>query len=48
MFLFLSSSDKMPARYELCVGLDKGHKTTPNTLKKRPAKSKGKQTNHNK
>lgn len=38
----------MAPRYEICVGLDKGHKTTPNTLKKRPGKNKGKQTNHNK
>ena len=38
----------MAPRYEICTGLDKGHKTTPNALKARPAKSKGKQTPHNK
>jgi large subunit ribosomal protein L36e len=38
----------MAPRYEICVGLDKGHKTTPNTLKKRPASNKGKNTAHNK
>eukprot|EP00095_Tigriopus_kingsejongensis_P009708 maker-scaffold115_size343722-snap-gene-2.19 protein:Tk09708 transcript:maker-scaffold115_size343722-snap-gene-2.19-mRNA-1 annotation:"60s ribosomal protein l36" len=38
----------MAPRYEICVGLDKGHKTTPNTLKKRPANSKGKLSNHTK
>ena len=32
----------------MCAGLDKGHKTTKNELKKRPAKSKGKLTTHNK
>jgi large subunit ribosomal protein L36e len=38
----------MAPKYEICVGLDKGHKTTPNELKARPAKNKGKQTPHNK
>ena len=38
----------MAPRYEICVGLDKGHKTTPNAQKKRPAKNKGANTNHNK
>ena len=38
----------MAPKYEICAGLDKGHKTTPNELKKRPSKNKGKQTNHNK
>ena len=38
----------MAPRYELVVGLDKGHKTTPNTLKKKPSRSKGKVTNRNK
>ncbi|XP_059081202.1 large ribosomal subunit protein eL36-like [Tigriopus californicus] len=38
----------MAPRYEICVGLDKGHKTTENTLKKRPAKAKGKLSNHTK
>mmetsp|Transcript_70561 Transcript_70561/g.116137 ORF Transcript_70561/g.116137 Transcript_70561/m.116137 type:complete len:103 (-) Transcript_70561:58-366(-) len=37
----------MAPRYELAVGLDKGHKTTPNTLKKRPGKNKGASTKHN-
>ena len=32
----------------MVTGQDKGHKTTPNTLKPKPSKSKGKQTNHNK
>lgn len=36
----------MAPRYEMCVGLDKGHKTTPNTLKPRPASKKGKNTAH--
>ena len=31
----------------MCAGLDKGHKTTPNTLKKRPSRNKGQTTNHN-
>merc|ERR1711862_848915 len=39
---------RMEPKYEICAGLDKGHKTTPNELKKRPSKNKGKQTNHNK
>ena len=38
----------MAPKYEICAGLEKGHKTTPNELKKRPSKNKGKQTNHNK
>lgn len=38
----------MAPRYEICVGLDKGHKATPNTLKKKPSSKKGKQTTHNK
>ena len=38
----------MAPRYEICTGLDKGHKTTPNTLKAKPCHSKGKQTPHNK
>ena len=32
----------------MVTGLDKGHKTTPNTLKPKPSNNKGKQTNHNK
>merc|ERR1711994_713125 len=35
-------------RYEMVTGLDRGHKTTPNTLKTKPSKNKGKQTLHNK
>ena len=38
----------MAPKYEICAGLDKGHKTTPNEQKRRPSKNKGKQTNHNK
>ena len=38
----------MAPRYEICVGLEKGHKTTKNTLKTKPGKSKGKLTKHNK
>merc|ERR1712024_207439 len=38
----------MAPRYEICVGLEKGHKTTKNTLKAKPSKSKGKLTKHNK
>merc|ERR1711890_54860 len=35
-------------KYEICAGLDKGHKTTLNEVKKKPSNAKGKQTNHNK
>jgi len=38
----------MAPRYEICVGLEKGHKTTKNNLKVKPSKSKGKLTKHNK
>ena len=38
----------MAPRYEICVGMDKGHKTTVNALKKKPSNSKGKLTNRNK
>merc|ERR1712010_119568 len=38
----------MAPRYEICVGLEKGHKTTKNTLKPKPCKTKGKMTKHNK
>ena len=38
----------MAPRYEICVGLEKGHKTTKNSLKAKPSKSKGKLTKHNK
>ena len=30
----------MAPRYEICVGLEKGHKTTPNTLKAKPSSAK--------
>ena len=30
----------MAPRYEICVGLEKGHKTTPNSLKAKPSKAK--------
>merc|ERR1712083_439023 len=35
-------------KYEICAGLDKGHKTTLNEVKKKHGNAKGKQTNHNK
>merc|ERR1712088_159088 len=38
----------MAPRYEICVGLEKGHKTTKNALKAKPCKTKGKMTKHNK
>lgn len=38
----------MAPRYEMCVGMEKGHKTTKNVQKERPAKSKGRVTKHNK
>ena len=41
----------MAPKYEICVGLDKGHKTTVNksvSEKKRPGKRKGRDSNHNK
>nr|ALS04644.1 60S ribosomal protein L36 [Pseudodiaptomus poplesia]ALS04752.1 60S ribosomal protein L36 [Pseudodiaptomus poplesia]ALS04956.1 60S ribosomal protein L36 [Pseudodiaptomus poplesia] len=38
----------MAPRYEMCAGMEKGHKTTKNTLKPRANKSKGKLTKHNK
>ena len=31
---------EMAPRYEICVGLEKGHKTTPNTLVAKPSKKK--------
>ena len=31
---------EMAPRYEICVGLEKGHKTTPNTLVPKPSKKK--------
>ena len=38
----------MAPKYEICAGLDKGHKTTLNEVKKKPSNRKGKQTPHNK
>ena len=38
----------MAPRYEICAGLEKGHKTTKNNLKAKPSSSKGKLTKHNK
>merc|ERR1712203_90473 len=37
---------KMAIRYNMAVGLDKGYKTTKNTLKPRPSRRKGTQTKH--
>lgn len=37
----------MAPRYEICVGLDKGHKTTANTLKAKPSHKKGAVTPRN-
>merc|ERR1719470_783550 len=34
----------MAPRYEICAGLEKGHKTTKNTLKAKPSNAKGKLT----
>ena len=34
------SETRMAPRYEICVGLEKGHKTTPNTLKPKPSNAK--------
>merc|ERR1712062_640901 len=39
---------RMAPRYEICVGLEKGHKTTPNTWEPKPSSAKGKLTKHNK
>ena len=36
---FVLQSEMAP-RYEICVGLEKGHKTTPNTLAPKPSKKK--------
>jgi len=38
----------MAPRYEIAVGLTRGHKTIKNKLTPRPAARKGKQTKHNK
>merc|ERR1711933_517533 len=48
LFRWIFKTKRMAPKYEICAGLDKGHKTTPNTLKPKPSKNKGKQTNHNK
>ena len=32
--------NEMAPRYEICVGLEKGHKTTPNTLVPKPSEKK--------
>ena len=38
---------EMAPRYEICVGLEKGHKTTPNTLVAKPSKKKvGRKVQH--
>merc|ERR1711884_873348 len=37
---------KMAIRYNMAVGLDKGFKTTKNSLKPRPSRRKGTQTKH--
>merc|ERR1711974_414176 len=47
-FPLLTHSVSMAPKYEICAGLDKGHKTTPNELKRKPSKAKGKLTNHSK
>merc|ERR1712038_2208667 len=39
-------SRKMAVRYSMAVGLDKGYKTTKNSLKPRPSRRKGTQTKH--
>ena len=36
----LALQTAMAPRYEICVGLEKGHKTTPNTLKAKPSSAK--------
>merc|ERR1711894_576273 len=43
-----SAKESMAPKYEICAGLDKGHKTTPIERKPKPSNNKGKQTNHNK
>merc|ERR1739848_612991 len=42
------AKESMAPKYEMCTGLDKGHKTTLNEVKRKPSHNKGKQTNHNK
>ncbi|GAB6026621.1 60S ribosomal protein L36 [Chamberlinius hualienensis] len=38
----------MAPRYDICVGLNKGHKVTKNVTKPRPSRSKGKLYKHTK
>ncbi|XP_013793853.1 60S ribosomal protein L36-like [Limulus polyphemus] len=38
----------MAPRYEMCVGLSKGHKVTKNVTKPRPSRRKGALTKHSK
>merc|ERR1719347_270101 len=38
----------MRGGHKSCPALEKGHKTTPNTLKAKPSKAKGRLTKHNK
>ncbi|XP_074651177.1 large ribosomal subunit protein eL36-like [Tubulanus polymorphus] len=38
----------MAVRYQMAVGLEKGHKVTKNTTKTRPSRRKGRLTKHNK
>ena len=37
----------MAPRYEMCDGMEKGHKTTVNNPRKKPSKRKGRTTKHN-
>merc|ERR1712008_25702 len=48
LFPLLTLRVSMAPKYEICAGLEKGHKTTPNELKRKPSKAKGKLTNHSK
>merc|ERR1712111_316028 len=45
-FLSAIITKKMAVRYSMAVGLDKGYKTTKNSLKPRPSRRKGTQTKH--
>ncbi|GAB6031202.1 60S ribosomal protein L36 [Chamberlinius hualienensis] len=38
----------MAPRYDICLGLNKGHKVTKNVTKPRPSRSKGKLYKHTK
>merc|ERR1712044_133775 len=40
----IGSAERMAIRYNLAVGLQKGHKVTQNTRKPRPSRRKGAQT----